>query len=590
MNIFQSPLMKGETTSQSKGVPHDIPNDKRSYAGPDFGRTYSHASGGAASRADWSEGSDPADRRQIASAEEKSPPDSPEFSEKEVILEPQETEVPFDALPAQAHSPDRAKAPRGDTHQPSDAIASAGFRSTWRVEHDVSRPEKMVPVKVMLEEETSHHPNPAMRETDVSGRMARAELPLQARVTGTGIEHDKGMGIRSLPTQAGTAAPETADWPAAAESLNGHGNPLPVAGQATPAAPRRETLVERTISGQMASGFDTVSPSAGPILHHLRHASRIEIATSDSSTQQDAGAPPPSRVQSDQSGARLPPMPTAVQRLSEPIVPARAPTRGPGQPMDPSPRTSVDSAPQISAAPVADSVPPGQSSQHPALKDLSRMATAQISSGEANNNVSVSTAATPDKMRSMIKASATGRIPSLGPNLGRANANIGQGGDDLNSPPIAELSATARIETVQVPQAPQHTLHQRPDLPVHIARQLAEAMQGNSLRPVDIALNPEELGRLRLTMSVSDSGMVMHVTAERPDTLDLVRRHIAELSQEFRDIGYPDVSFSFADGNARDEGRATPLGATEPDGEGTPDNPVEITLSAAPDTGVDIRL
>lgn len=67
---------------------------------------------------------------------------------------------------------------------------------------------KMVPVKVMLEEETSHHPNPAMRETDVSGRMARAELPLQARVTGTGIEHDKGMGIRSLPTQAGTAAPK----------------------------------------------------------------------------------------------------------------------------------------------------------------------------------------------------------------------------------------------------------------------------------------------------------------------------------------------------------------------------------------------
>jgi hypothetical protein len=86
----------------------------------------------------------------------------------------------------------------------------------------------------------------------------------------------------------------------------------------------------------------------------------------------------------------------------------------------------------------------------------------------------------------------------------------------------------------------------------HVAIQLSNAAAKGADRPIDLTLNPAELGRVRITLTPGDGGMVVSVSAERPETLDLMRRHIDVLDQEFRDLGYGGTGFSFS----KDEGQA----------------------------------
>lgn len=129
-------------------------------------------------------------------------------------------------------------------------------------------------------------------------------------------------------------------------------------------------------------------------------------------------------------------------------------------------------------------------------------------------------------------------------------------------------------------------------LPRHVVQQLVDAARVLPDRPVELSLNPEELGRVRMTLVTGDSSISVALTAERPETADLLRRHIEMLSQEFRQLGYRDISFSFAGGHARHDGQgpdetapppAEPL-AAEPVADSA--SPLRIALS----DGVDIRL
>ncbi len=62
---------------------------------------------------------------------------------------------------------------------------------------------------------------------------------------------------------------------------------------------------------------------------------------------------------------------------------------------------------------------------------------------------------------------------------------------------------------------------------------------------IEIALSPEELGSLKLTLAGDDTRLHVQIHAERPETEGLLRRHIALLQQDFRDLGYGHVSFDF---------------------------------------------
>lgn len=82
------------------------------------------------------------------------------------------------------------------------------------------------------------------------------------------------------------------------------------------------------------------------------------------------------------------------------------------------------------------------------------------------------------------------------------------------------------------------------------AAQIASAVADARSRPVEIALHPEELGRVRIALSATETGMAVSISAERPETLDLMRRHIDQLAQEFRRLGYSDIGFDFGQGDA----------------------------------------
>lgn len=89
------------------------------------------------------------------------------------------------------------------------------------------------------------------------------------------------------------------------------------------------------------------------------------------------------------------------------------------------------------------------------------------------------------------------------------------------------------------------TVH-RPETPRQIGVQLATAFMAKGDRSVDVALNPEELGRVKMRVSTSETGITMVIQTERPETGDLMRRHINELADEFRKMGFDNISFKFS--------------------------------------------
>lgn len=103
----------------------------------------------------------------------------------------------------------------------------------------------------------------------------------------------------------------------------------------------------------------------------------------------------------------------------------------------------------------------------------------------------------------------------------------------------------------------------------HIATQLADAIPQAAGGDMELALNPRELGRVRISLSHQDAGLAMAITADRSETLELMRRHIDQLAREFRDLGYGDVTFSFGQ-----SGQGRPDSGTGP-------NP-ETAIAAAP--------
>ena len=83
----------------------------------------------------------------------------------------------------------------------------------------------------------------------------------------------------------------------------------------------------------------------------------------------------------------------------------------------------------------------------------------------------------------------------------------------------------------------------------HVAQQLADVARHMPDRPIELSLNPEELGRVRMTFTLTDGGINVAVMTERGETMDLLRRNIETLAQEFRELGHKDVKFNFSSNN-----------------------------------------
>jgi hypothetical protein len=78
-----------------------------------------------------------------------------------------------------------------------------------------------------------------------------------------------------------------------------------------------------------------------------------------------------------------------------------------------------------------------------------------------------------------------------------------------------------------------------------ISSQMQVAIRERSGGKIDIALVPEELGRVRMSISSGDAGMIVTIAAERSETADLMRRHMEQFNRDLQRMGFHDVSFDF---------------------------------------------
>ncbi len=131
-------------------------------------------------------------------------------------------------------------------------------------------------------------------------------------------------------------------------------------------------------------------------------------------------------------------------------------------------------------------------------------------------------------------------------------------------------------------------------LPPGLGQRLAETAAQFPDRPVEVTLSPEELGRVRMSLSTQDGTLAMVVQADRPETLELLRRNIDSLAQDFRDLGFGQLTFTFAGGG---QGGQPDTFDNMPDSSGheemlTESNVRALAAGSAPDgtDGLDIRL
>jgi len=105
--------------------------------------------------------------------------------------------------------------------------------------------------------------------------------------------------------------------------------------------------------------------------------------------------------------------------------------------------------------------------------------------------------------------------------------------------PVSDLPAQPRVmaDGSVIPRA---------ELARHVSAQLAEVMQRGGSRPVELHLNPVELGRVKMSVKTIEGAVIVQVVADRPETLELMRRHADLLAEDFRAIGYGKAEFSFA--------------------------------------------
>jgi hypothetical protein len=108
------------------------------------------------------------------------------------------------------------------------------------------------------------------------------------------------------------------------------------------------------------------------------------------------------------------------------------------------------------------------------------------------------------------------------------------------------------------PAASRQPPHLRPEVAAGAAQQVAVALSHGPEGTVEIVLDPAELGPVRVGLSGSEGSIAVQITADRPETLDLFRRHADLLARELREAGYGTVSFDFGSQTPGRDQRSAP--------------------------------
>lgn len=135
--------------------------------------------------------------------------------------------------------------------------------------------------------------------------------------------------------------------------------------------------------------------------------------------------------------------------------------------------------------------------------------------------------------------------------------------------------------------APPQALRSSPGLPDQILTALRK-LENNE---IELQLDPPELGGLRITLKTEGELAQVRFAADRPETMDLLRRSRGDLQEGLNEQGFSHVSFSFEGRDHEDPGPEQagqpPPSALRPD-----DNPLHAAATAVRQgsDGLDLRL
>ncbi len=141
--------------------------------------------------------------------------------------------------------------------------------------------------------------------------------------------------------------------------------------------------------------------------------------------------------------------------------------------------------------------------------------------------------------------------------------------------------------------------YSKPRLPIgqHLApticAQVSGAIAHSTTKSFQIQLAPLELGRVRVTMKATDAGVQVIIFAERPETLELMRKFSADFERDLKDLGYDSLDMKFSHQQTADHQFQKRLHADEPDPLPEPTLPAESIVgpvNVSVWTGMDIRV
>ncbi len=126
---------------------------------------------------------------------------------------------------------------------------------------------------------------------------------------------------------------------------------------------------------------------------------------------------------------------------------------------------------------------------------------------------------------------------------------LGAGSITTGGPPAGQAHAPLLAGGQQLGPVPQ------------IAAQITAALSRSADGATELALSPDELGHVRLRLepdAANPDRMVVMITFERPETLDLFRRHATELADALRAAGYAGADIGFGQGQSGSAGNDAP--------------------------------
>lgn len=155
------------------------------------------------------------------------------------------------------------------------------------------------------------------------------------------------------------------------------------------------------------------------------------------------------------------------------------------------------------------------------------------------------------------------------------------------------VDAAVRVESPLSMSRPGPVTIAPSNLPTHPMAQVVQMAHMLDQGPVELALNPEELGHVRMSLGQSEGGMVVNIIAERLETYDLLRRNADSLARDLLALGYEQVSFSFQHGRNQqfaDQGKTADQTAGLDLGPIVDPGPAAPRLQVTTSSGLDLRL